>query len=109
MQAALHVKTCMLRSTAEAISTDTCYLRVMNLPVQEEYTISCICFLTASSAIIRITERQKPSKGIFTDDDKEIEVGPGDVMLTGTGHGHALENKSDEELVYAALIYSDKE
>ena len=48
-------------------------------------------------------------KGIFTDDDKEIEVGPGDVMLTGTGHGHALENKSDEELIYAALIYSDKE
>lgn len=47
--------------------------------------------------------------GIFTDDDKEIEVGPGDVLITGTGHGHALENKGTEELVYAALIYFDKE
>lgn len=47
-------------------------------------------------------------KGIFTDDDKVIEIGPGDVMITPTGHGHALENKSDEELVYAAIIYYDK-
>ena len=46
--------------------------------------------------------------GIFTDDDKELEVGPGDVLITGTGHGHALENKGSEELVYAALIYFDK-
>ena len=47
--------------------------------------------------------------GIYTDDDKEIEVGPGDVTITGTGHSHALENKGSEELVYAALIYFDKE
>ena len=55
------------------------------------------------------TDKTLTTYRIAEDDDKEIEVGPGDVMLTGTGHGHALENKSDEELVYAALIYSDKE
>ncbi len=48
-------------------------------------------------------------KGIFTDDDKEFDVEAGDVLLTGTGHGHALENKGNEELVYAALIYYDKD
>ncbi|MDD5832285.1 MAG: cupin domain-containing protein [Clostridiales bacterium] len=47
-------------------------------------------------------------KGVFNDDGEKKEVEQGDIMLTGTGHSHGMENPYNEELVYAALIYFDK-
>jgi len=47
-------------------------------------------------------------KGMFNDDGILSEVGVGDVMYTGNGHSHALENIGDEDLVIAALVIFDK-
>jgi quercetin dioxygenase-like cupin family protein len=48
-------------------------------------------------------------KAIFCDDGVESEVLPGDVTITPTGHSHSMENRSDEDAVYAAIIYFDKD
>lgn len=46
-------------------------------------------------------------KGTFVDHDgTRTEVGPGDVCVIEVGQGHALENNSDEDLVFMALIYN---
>ncbi len=46
-------------------------------------------------------------KGTFVDDDgSRIEVGPGDVCVIEVGQSHALENNSDQDLVFMALIYN---
>lgn len=47
-------------------------------------------------------------KGIFVDNDgSRTEVGPGDVCYINPGQSHAIENNSDEELVFMALIYNE--
>lgn len=47
-------------------------------------------------------------KGIFVDHDQSrIEVGPGDVCCIEVGQSHALENASDEDLVFMALVYNE--
>ncbi len=46
-------------------------------------------------------------KGTFTDDGLVTTVEPGDVLITGTNHAHGMRNDTDEEVVYAALIYFD--
>ncbi len=47
-------------------------------------------------------------KGIFVDNDgSRTEVGPGDVCCIEVGQGHAIENNSDGDLVFMALIYNE--
>ena len=47
-------------------------------------------------------------KGIFVDNDmSRTEVGPGDVCYIEVGQSHALENNSDEDLVFMALVYNE--
>ena len=46
-------------------------------------------------------------KGTFVDNDgSRTEVVPGDVCVIEVGQGHALENNSEEDLVFMALIYN---
>lgn len=46
--------------------------------------------------------------GIFVDNDgSRIAVGPGDVCWIEVGQSHAIENHSDEDLVFMALIYNE--
>jgi len=46
-------------------------------------------------------------KGTFIEDDKSrTEVGPGDVCYIQVGQSHGLENNSDEDLVFMALVYN---
>lgn len=47
-------------------------------------------------------------KGTFVDNDgSRTEVGPGDACLIEVGQSHALENNSDQDLVFMALIYNE--
>ena len=45
--------------------------------------------------------------GIVTDNDVEIEVGPGDVMVTPDKSFHSVKNTGTENLVFMALILRD--
>lgn len=46
-------------------------------------------------------------KGLFNDNGTEVEVGPGDVTFTPSGHGHALKCVGDEPLeIIAVILYS---
>lgn len=46
-------------------------------------------------------------KGTFVDNDgSRTEVVAGDVCVIEVGQGHALENNSEEDLVFMALIYN---
>ena len=40
-------------------------------------------------------------------DGSRTEVGPGDACLIEVGQSHALENNSDQDLVFMALIYNE--
>ena len=45
---------------------------------------------------------------LYTDDDSTYAVGPGDVTVCPSGHKHGVENTSDEDLEFIALIlFSD--
>lgn len=46
-------------------------------------------------------------KGKVRDDDNWVEVQAGDSMATPGGHGHAVENTGDEDLVLVAAIVKD--
>ncbi|WKY43026.1 cupin domain-containing protein [Eubacteriaceae bacterium ES2] len=46
-------------------------------------------------------------QGTVTDDDKQVAVYPGDVMVTPDGHAHSVTNTGDEDLVFIALILKD--
>lgn len=47
-------------------------------------------------------------QGIFVDNDgSRTEVGPGDVCYIDVGQSHAMENNSDKDLVFMALIYNE--
>lgn len=47
-------------------------------------------------------------QGTFIDNDgSKIEVGPGDVCYIEVGQSHAMENNSDKDLVFMALIYNE--
>ena len=47
-------------------------------------------------------------KGIFVDNDlSRTEVGPGDVCYIEVGQSHALENHSQEDLIFMALVYNE--
>ena len=39
-------------------------------------------------------------------DGSRIEVGPGDVCCIEVGQSHAMENNSDQDLVFMALVYN---
>jgi len=43
-------------------------------------------------------------KGLFSDGRTEIEVNPGDILLTRKGMSHSLKNTSDVPLVFFAVI-----
>ncbi|MCQ2437220.1 MAG: cupin domain-containing protein [Clostridia bacterium] len=45
--------------------------------------------------------------GIVHDDDQAVEVHAGDVMSTGSGHGHSVENTGDTDLVMLAVIITE--
>lgn len=45
--------------------------------------------------------------GRVTDDGSTYDVKAGDSMLTSSGHGHAVENTGDEDLVMIAVIVKD--
>ena len=46
--------------------------------------------------------------GTFIDNDgTRTEVGPGDVCVIEVGQGHSMENNSDQDLVFMALIYNE--
>ncbi|MDO4323733.1 MAG: cupin domain-containing protein [Lachnospiraceae bacterium] len=46
--------------------------------------------------------------GTFVDNDgSRTEVGPGDVCVIEVGQSHAMENNSDRDLVFMALIYNE--
>ena len=40
-------------------------------------------------------------------DGSRVEVGPGDVCVIEVGESHAMENNSDKDLVFMALIYNE--
>ena len=40
-------------------------------------------------------------------DGSRIEVGPGDVCYIEVGQSHGMENNSDQDLVFMALIYNE--
>ena len=45
----------------------------------------------------------------FIDTDRTVtHVGPGDVCLIHVGEYHSLENNSDEDVEFMALIYNEK-
>lgn len=45
--------------------------------------------------------------GTFVDHDgTRMEIKPGDVCVIEAGQGHAIENDSDADLVFMALIYN---
>ena len=46
-------------------------------------------------------------KGRVQDDDRFIDVTAGDCMSTPSGHGHAVENTGEEDLVFVAAIVLD--
>ncbi len=46
-------------------------------------------------------------KGLYNDNGKTRPVKAGDVTYTGNGHGHALDNTGDTDLVFMALIIFD--
>lgn len=46
-------------------------------------------------------------KGRVKDDETWVEVAPGDSMATFSGHGHAVENTGEEDLVLVAAIVKD--
>jgi quercetin dioxygenase-like cupin family protein len=47
-------------------------------------------------------------EGLFTDNDKTVtKVHAGDICTILPGQCHSLENASDEDLVFIALIYND--
>ena len=43
-------------------------------------------------------------KGLYSDNGKDIEVGPGTVTFTPSGEGHALKNIGDDKLCFIALV-----
>ncbi|WP_296955047.1 cupin domain-containing protein [uncultured Dialister sp.] len=43
-------------------------------------------------------------RGLYTDDDKTYEMGPGDAAFCESGHFHGIENIGDEDLVIMGLI-----
>jgi len=43
-------------------------------------------------------------KGLFTDNDKDIEVSKGDICYTGSGNSHSIRNIGEDELQLMALI-----
>ncbi len=43
-------------------------------------------------------------KGLFTDNGVEKEIGPGDVLVTGGGESHSINNTGNEDLEFLALI-----
>ena len=45
--------------------------------------------------------------GRVQDDDQFYDVNAGDSMATFSGHGHAVENTGDHDLVILAVIVSD--
>ncbi|MDO4547174.1 MAG: cupin domain-containing protein [Clostridia bacterium] len=45
--------------------------------------------------------------GLVNDDGNTFEVSAGDAMSTSSGHGHAVENNSDGDLVIVAVIIKD--
>lgn len=48
-------------------------------------------------------------KGIFIDNDgTRTEVEPGDCCIIEVGQSHGMENESDENLEFIALIYNEK-
>lgn len=46
-------------------------------------------------------------KGRVCDDGTWVDVQEGDSMTTASGHGHAVENTGDEDLVLVAAIVKD--
>ena len=47
-------------------------------------------------------------EGIFADNDgSRIPVGPGDVCVIVPGESHGMENPTDEDLVYMALVINE--
>lgn len=47
-------------------------------------------------------------RGLYTDNGKTYEVGPGDTTWCPDGSTHGLENIGDEDLVFIALIIYNK-
>ena len=43
-------------------------------------------------------------KGLYTDDDKQYEMVPGDAAWCADGHSHAIENIGDADLIFMGLI-----
>ncbi len=43
-------------------------------------------------------------RAVYSDDGTEYEVFPGDVMICGDGHGHAITNHEEEVCELTALI-----
>lgn len=46
-------------------------------------------------------------RGTVQDDDVLLEVAAGDALSTSSGHGHAVDNDGDEDLVILAAIVKD--
>ncbi len=42
--------------------------------------------------------------GLVNDDGKEMQVQAGDVILTGDGASHSIENNGDKPLVFMAVV-----
>lgn len=46
--------------------------------------------------------------GVFVDNDgSRTDVGPGDCCIIECGQSHAIENNTDEELEFMALVYNE--
>ncbi len=47
-------------------------------------------------------------EGVVSEDDGDKPVGPGDVVITGWGQSHSIRNERDEDLVFVAVIPTEK-
>ena len=45
--------------------------------------------------------------GIVTENGKDIEAHPGDVVITGWGDGHSIRNDNSEDLVLLAVVCTE--
>ena len=43
-------------------------------------------------------------EAVVNDNGTEVVMGPGELMSTGNGAGHSIENRSAEDLVFLAMI-----